>query len=121
MRWLFPHASQRTIELLHVSVRKGGHVVEYFIFSLLLLRAVGITRDGWKLRAALTALAIAAVYAGVDEIHQIFVPNRGPSPLDSLLDIAAACLAQLCVWLWLRRKTLREDSPGVVASDLERS
>jgi VanZ family protein len=120
LRWLFPHVSPKTIELLHLSMRKGGHVVEYFIFSMLVLRAVGIMREGWKLRAALTALAMAAIYAGVDEIHQVFVPGRGASIRDALLDIAAAVLAQVCVWLWLRHKTMRAEGVEFATSDAER-
>src|SRR4051812_2792062 len=76
---LLPFASPATIEIIHHLIRKSGHVIEYFIFSLLLLRAVGIMRDGWKFKAAMMALAIAAAYSGIDEFHQSFVPNRGPS------------------------------------------
>jgi VanZ family protein len=101
---LLPFASEATLETIHHLIRKSGHVFEYFVFSLLLLRAVGVMRNGWKLKAAMLALAIAAVYSGIDEFHQSFVPGRGPSVWDSLLDTAAATLAQLTVWWWMTRR-----------------
>ncbi len=108
---LFPFASIATLETIHHLIRKSAHVIEYFIFSLLLLRAVGVMRDGWKLKAAMLALATAAVYSGIDEFHQSFVPGRGPSVWDSLLDTSAASLAQLIVWLWMTRAG-RISNPG---------
>ena len=113
LRWLLPQASAATLDVLHLLIRKSGHVAEYYILSLLLLRALAVTRGGWRLGAALLALAIAAAYSGVDEIHQAFVPNRTASVWDSLLDTAAAALAQLTVWWWTKRGTR---TPGRVAA-----
>jgi VanZ family protein len=104
LRKLLPFASADTIEAIHHLIRKSAHVFEYFVFSLLLLRAVGVMRNGWKLKAALLALAIVAVYSGIDEFHQSFVPDRGPSVWDSLLDTTAATLAQVTVWWWMTRR-----------------
>ena len=115
---LLPFANLATLELIHHLIRKSGHVFEYFIFSMLLLRAVGIMRSGWKLKAAMLALSIAAVYSGIDEIHQAFVPNRGPSVWDSLLDTSAAALAQLIVWLWMKRGRGTRTSSNLAAGDV---
>lgn len=56
----------------------------------------------------LRALLAAAVYAASDEIHQSFVPGRGPAVTDVLLDSAGALCGILFVWLlvWavLRRR-----------------
>src|SRR5216683_7704818 len=37
--WLFPHASEATLALIHFLVRKTGHFTEYAILALLAARA----------------------------------------------------------------------------------
>jgi len=108
-RWLFPHISQDTVELLHHIVRKCAHFTEYFVFSLLLYHGIrGTHRDDrpWHWSWALVAWLIAAVYSVIDEVHQIFVPSRGPSAWDSLLDSTGALFA-LVVLFFLYRRYLR--------------
>ncbi len=97
---LLPFASMATLELMHAVIRKSAHVTEYFIFSVLLFRAVRGDDRGWKLPWAIWAVAIAAGYAAFDEFHQLFVPGRHASPWDSLLDTAGATLAQVVLWIW---------------------
>lgn len=46
----------------------------------------------------LRALLCAALYASSDEIHQAFVPGRGPAVTDVLLDSAGALCGILAVW-----------------------
>jgi VanZ family protein len=104
LRWFLPHASDATLELLHLLIRKCAHLTEYFIFSLLLLRAIRGTERGWRLRWALLALAIAAGYAGLDEFHQSFVPSRTSSARDALLDATGAATAQLAAWIAMQRR-----------------
>ena len=100
LHWLFPHASAEALDRLHFFIRKGAHVTEYFVFSVLLLRAVRGEQRGWQLRWAITTLAIAIGYSALDEFHQSFVPSRTASPWDSLLDTSGAAAAQIVVWLW---------------------
>jgi len=79
-------------DVLHVIIRKAAHLTEYGILAALWLNALrGKTRWSWRL--ALTAIGIAALVATTDEIHQSFVPSRGPSPYDVMLDIAGATVA----------------------------
>ena len=47
----------------------------------------------------LRALFAAALYAASDEIHQSFVPGRGPAVTDVLLDSAGALCGILFIWL----------------------
>ena len=102
LRWLLPNASAATVEMLHLLTRKGAHVAEYFVFGLLLFRAVRAPEHGWRLRWAIIALLIAAAYSGLDELHQMFVPSRGPSGWDCLIDISGAAVAQLAAWATLK-------------------
>ena len=100
---LLPHSPENTLLVLHDVIRKCGHLVEYFVFGWLLFRAIRTPKEAWQLRWALLAILIAALYASSDEIHQIFVPSRGASFWDALLDTSGASVAQLAVWIVNRR------------------
>jgi VanZ family protein len=100
---LLPHVPEPTLLTLHDFIRKCAHVVEYFVFGVLLFRAIRTPRQGWHLRWAFLAVLIAALYASSDEIHQIFVPSRGASVWDALLDTGGASVAQLAAWIVNRR------------------
>jgi VanZ family protein len=104
LRWLFPHAAIETIELMHAVIRKMAHLTEYFILSILLMRALRGQDRGWKLLWAIWAIAIATGYACFDEFHQSFVPSRTASPWDALLDATGASAAQIAIWLWYLTK-----------------
>jgi VanZ family protein len=100
-----PYAPNETLSTLHDFIRKCGHFGEYFIFGLLLFRALRAPGTGWQLRWACLAILIAALYASSDEIHQIFVPSRGASVWDALLDTVGASAAQLAVWAANRNRS----------------
>jgi len=102
LHWLFPRAGAETIEWVHYLIRKSAHLTEYFVFSLILMRAVRGEHRGWQIRWAIVALVIAAGYSALDEFHQSFVPSRTASPWDSLLDTTGAAVAQFVLWLWFR-------------------
>jgi VanZ family protein len=110
LRWLFPHASHETLELMHAVIRKMAHLTEYFILSVLILGGLRGKDRGWKLSWAVWTVMIAAAYASFDEFHQVFVPGRHASPWDALLDTAGATVAQVVLWLWYSRR-------GKVTSD----
>jgi VanZ family protein len=104
LRVLLPHAPESTLLMLHDFIRKSTHVAEYSIFGMLLFRAIRMPEQGWKWHWAFLAILIAVLYASSDEIHQIFVPSRGASFFDALLDSGGACLAQLLAWIVNRRE-----------------
>lgn len=112
LQWLQPRASQETLEFLHFLIRKSAHFVEFFIFSLLVLRGVRGERAGWRMAWGLAAVLIAACYAALDELHQAFVPERTASPMDSLLDTCGAVAAQLLAGLHARRASRNPRPPA---------
>jgi VanZ family protein len=82
---LFPGASPELLAILHASIRKAAHVVEYLVLGLLLVRA--LRQEGLRGRAlAAAAMALGVGYAALDELHQTFVPSRTPSPRDVAVD-----------------------------------
>jgi VanZ family protein len=104
LHWLFPAESVTALEKMHYGIRKLGHVFDFIVLSLLLVRALRRGRAGWRFNWAASAWAIAACYAMLDEFHQAFVPGRSPSVHDVLLDSAAAALGQLIFWLYCKRR-----------------
>src|ERR1700677_1073619 len=81
-----PHASADTLDLLHHIIRKCGHLTEYFILSMLILRGIRAGEKGMHVRWALVTILIIAGYAALDEYHQSFVPGRTAAVGDVLID-----------------------------------
>ena len=103
LRWLLPRASNETLYFLHHIIRKGAHFVEYFVFSLLVLRGIRAGRRSTRLGWALAAIALVGAYAALDEYHQSFVPGRTAAVADVLLDTSGGIAAQIIaalVMLW---------------------
>jgi VanZ family protein len=102
VRWLFPQMSDQAVHAVVVTVRKCAHLTEYAVLALLLWRALHKSSrraaPSWRWSQAGWALALAALYAASDEIHQAFVPSRQGSVWDVLLDTSGAALALLCLW-----------------------
>jgi VanZ family protein len=72
-------------------LKKGGHMLGYGLLALAVLRGVG----GDTKLALRKTLIWVLVYAITDEVHQRFVPGRGPSVLDVLIDGIGASAALL--------------------------
>jgi VanZ family protein len=110
LRWLFPHLSEDTINLLVFIARKCAHAVEYCVFALLLWRALRkpVKNDArpWNWRVAGIALLLAALYAASDELHQVFVATRTPRVHDVALDTLGGAAGLFVLWLigrWRKR------------------
>ena len=103
VRWLFPHLSEEAVHALVMIVRKCAHLAEYAVLALLLWRALRkrpeLNAPSWRWSEAGLALALVALYAASDEIHQAFVPSRQGGVRDVLLDTAGAALALLGLWV----------------------
>ena len=125
LHWLLPHATPETLSLIHHVIRKCGHFTEYFVLSLLLLRALRAGSRDFGLRLALIVILIVAGYAALDEFHQSFVPGRGAAVSDVLLDTTGGAAAQLLVALlvlWRSiRKRQREISSGRSETEIRRA
>jgi hypothetical protein len=93
LHWMLPGATSLTLDRLHFGIRKGMHLAEFGIFVLLWYRALGWSGSGRKGRMAATALMLAVGFAGLDEMHQVFVPGRTASVFDVGWDGLGATLA----------------------------
>jgi VanZ family protein len=104
---LFPHISPWALDWIHLGIRKTAHLVEYGILGLLLWRAIPERRTNpevadWS-RAGV-ALLVATFYGATDEYHQSFVPSRGPSVHDVMIDSCGAAIVLTLICLANRRR-----------------
>jgi len=84
-------ATQLWVDRFNHTVRKIGHITEYLILGILVTNAFkksGI--KGYKL--LIYSFILCFVYAVSDELHQYFVPGRGPGLNDVILDSFGAAL-----------------------------
>jgi VanZ family protein len=103
VRWMFPWLAEETVGQVVFVVRKTAHVTEYAVLALLLWRAlrrpVKADPRPWSWREPASALALAALYAVSDELHQSLVASRFGSALDVCLDTAGAAGGLFLVWM----------------------
>ena len=98
LRWFLPHASDLTIYVLHVIIRKASHVTEYGIFATLVFGIWAAEETHWQKRWLGYALSVAALLSIIDEYHQTFTRMRVGTPSDSLIDTIGAAIALLIIW-----------------------
>jgi VanZ family protein len=117
IHWFVPSLSEDQVDLIHYVIRKTAHFTEYFVFGLLLYRAIrGSHQSGWRWSRGLAAWFIAAGYSALDEIHQAFVASRTASPYDSLLDSIGAFVAVVVLYVIFRfRQPRQPEAPAVPA------
>lgn len=84
---------------LNVMVRKATHVTVFGLLAVLVRWALDGRRLAW-----LGAWSFATLYGATDEWHQLYVPGRGASIYDVLLNSAGALCLLLILHLWIRRK-----------------
>src|SRR4029079_5539739 len=99
----------------HLLIRKAGHLTEYAILAILAARSFrtssrAFLRTGWFWLSLIVVIA----YSLSDEFHQLFVPTRGASIHDSMIDVAGGFIGLVLVWLWQRRVRKNETSRATV-------
>ncbi len=78
-------------DTIHLILRKGAHLTVYLILGVLSANALHFSGVTGK-KAFGYALLISVLYAISDEVHQAFVPGRGPSAFDVLIDSSGATI-----------------------------
>ncbi len=101
------------LEKCHHAVRKAAHFCEFALLALTLCVYLYIKRGAWRMRDALSALTLSAIYACTDEAHQMFVSARGPSFKDVLTDSLGALLASSLFTLAARLRDVRARRAGL--------
>jgi len=111
LHWLFRDASRPTLLFMHFVIRKCAHFVEYFLLSLLILRALRGDRNELRFAWVMAAIVVVAGYAALDEFHQSFVPGRTAELSDVLLDTLAGAAAQVAVALAVSWEKVQQGMP----------
>ncbi len=115
--WFYPGYSQFTpeaqlqlLEAIHIPMRKLAHFLVYAALGFFTAGAT-YTYSLPKRKAAVIALGLSVLRAVADEIHQSFVPGRGPGVLDVGIDTLGAAVGilglTLCYIIYVRHQKKR--------------
>lgn len=105
LKWLLPHASQATIDILHIVIRKFTHFFNYAFLAVLLYRAFRARSETWRLEWIVYAGLIAVCYGALDEYLQTFIPLRKGSFYDWMIDSAGTVVTLLLIPGFGNKKT----------------
>lgn len=100
IRAVYGNVSPEHFRMIHVFVRKAAHFTVYGFLSFLSFyswRATLPRRAPWTFTWSILALLVTLIAGSYDEIHQIFVPSRGPSPYDVMLDMMGGVFVQIVI------------------------
>jgi VanZ family protein len=89
-------------------IRKLAHFVTNFLLGFLLYRALVVSRIE-KRRRLMFAIGMVALFAAMDEAHQMLTPNRTPLFADVVLDSIGGWLgigSFLVIHYWYTRNSL---------------
>ncbi len=84
-------------------LRKIAHMVEYGILAFLVWRALLASNTFTETKVYALSFVFSVLYAVSDEIHQGFVPGRGPSVCDVLIDAIGVVFA-VCLIMFIKQK-----------------
>ena len=84
-------------------VRKGAHLLVYFVLGYLMISTLKEFRLVDK-RTYIFAVILCVLYSISDEVHQYFVPGRNAGVIDVLIDTVGSSLG---VWNWANKYKLK--------------
>lgn len=86
-------------ETLNLIIRKNAHAFEYLVFAILVSVLLFSVRLNGR-SAIIYIMFICIFYAVIDEFHQMFVPGRGSSVSDVLIDFLGSVIGILIFYLF---------------------
>ncbi|HFC76640.1 MAG TPA: hypothetical protein ENJ27_00180 [Candidatus Moranbacteria bacterium] len=86
------NATHKNIDIWFYIERKGAHIMEYFILTILLLRLFSYEKVE-RIKAIIFAGGISLLWAFSDEVHQLFVFGREGKISDVGIDFIGIFLA----------------------------
>ena len=92
---------EKVLSRIEHIVRKLAHFSLYTSVGFLTMSLISTYKLKYKQRIILS-LCIGITYAITDEIHQMYVPNRGPSLGDVLIDTSGVIFGILIVILGIK-------------------
>jgi VanZ family protein len=111
LEFLFPAASDETLQFYHGYVRKAGHFTGYAVLAFWAVRAfVSSLMAAVSEYRHLWAVLLVAAVATVDELNQSFLSSRTGSVWDVLLDISGGVAMAGFLWAIGRPRQLKTPS-----------
>lgn len=107
LRYLFGELSAEGFRFAHTIIRKGAHFLEYAVLGVLMCRAATASGARPSLGTVVRTIVLCGLYASLDELHQMFVPNRTGAAADVALDTIGASAG---TWLFTWRRRTSGDS-----------
>lgn len=101
--------------LVNFVAHKTGHIAAYAALAVACARLIEGC-GGSRAMAVRLALLLVLLYGSSDELHQVFVAGRDPSPLDVAIDVAGGSLG-----LWLNARNRPRSSLSRRSSDSARA
>ena len=101
---------RRVYESVGAYVRKSAHFLEFAALGFFLSLMVNTIYPDFLRRFSIT-LGAGALYAAVDEIHQIFVPGRAAEFTDFLIDslgVSIGILISTAIFAIIKRISLKK-------------
>ena len=92
---------ENVVDRVESIVRKIAHYSIYTLVGILLMSLMN-TYKIKELDRIAVSLIIGVIYASTDEIHQVFVPGRGPQITDVILDSMGVLTGIFIVMLVLK-------------------
>lgn len=91
------------IDYVNHLFRKGAHFFSYLLLGILVVRVLSLSKIHGR-RLYILTFAICIIYAITDELHQGFVPGRGPQVFDVLIDSTGSFTGVLIYRSWVEFK-----------------
>ncbi len=110
LHFIFPAASEETLQIYHGYIRKLAHFTEYSILALLAFRAFS-TSTNLRVRSLryLLPVIIVLLIASTDEFNQSFEASRTSSIRDVLLDLSGGIVTATAIWVFYRLRRAPEE------------
>lgn len=96
-------------EAFHVLFRKVVHFSVYFVLGILLYNALFLTVNKSHIYILVLTVLFIMLYAGCDEIHQLFVSGRSGEIRDVMIDTSGGSVGALMYYLLLKIGCIKDD------------
>lgn len=108
LEFLFPAASEETLQIYHGLIRKLAHFIEYATLALLACRAfTGSLQNFVRKHRHILAIVLVVLVAVIDEANQSFNPARTGSAFDVLINLSGGLTATLSYYFLSKRRSHR--------------
>jgi VanZ family protein len=113
LEFLFPAASEESLQLMHFYIRKCAHFTEYAILALWAIRAFRHSAAVYLSRFPYHfSFLVVVIVALLDELNQRFISSRTGSIWDVMLDASGGLFAIVAVYLISRRRKSGQPNSG---------